>query len=73
MQAGSQTLPAQADLRRLESLGESFARISSHSVWPTQDKDMDKNGCMVDKIGHFPNLVEITGNTRVFCGQNRAC
>ena len=27
---------------------------------------------MVDKSGHFPNLVEITGHIRVFGGQNRA-
>ena len=33
---------------------------------------MDKNGCMVDKIGHFPNIVETIGHTRVFRGQNRA-
>ena len=37
---------------------------------------VDKNGCVVDKIGHFLNLVDTTvdttGYTRVFSGQNRA-
>ena len=44
-----------------EASGEAFAR-----------KRVDKNGRMVDKFGHFPNLAETTGHTHhVFCGRNR--
>ena len=30
------------------------------------------NVYMVDKIGHFRNLVDTTGHTRMYCVQNRA-
>ena len=45
--------------------GETFARISSRSVWTKTDTDMDKPG-------HFPNYV-VRRYNRSFCGPNRAC
>ena len=35
------------------------AKASSHSVWTKSGTRGDKNGCMVNKIGNFPNLVDI--------------
>ena len=54
-----------------EGLGEAFSRISGCSV-TKRDTKVDKNRCMVAKIGQFPNLIDTTGHTRGFCGQNRA-
>ena len=48
---------------RAGGLGEAFARISSRWVWTKPGAKVDKNECMVDKIGHFPNLLDIDGHT----------
>ena len=42
-----------------EGPGVAPARISSPSVWTKTGRNVDKNKgwCMMDKIGHVPNLV----------------
>ena len=51
-----------------EGSAEVFARIRTRSVWTKPGTEVDNNGCMVDTIVHLPNLVDITGHTRVFFG-----
>ena len=37
--------------------GQAFARKNNRSVWTKPGTQVDKNGCMVDKIGYFRSPV----------------